>query len=721
MTKISKKTLIIILACALAVVCAAVVTVVVLTTRDKGGEPPIGREEYEDIIGEATRFTVTAPSGEGYTVIAPDDILEGETLTFTVNINGGYTADTAVVRANGNALTGNGGTYTVADVSENITITVENVTRAYYLVSYELPYGVSVAGAETVVPGSDLSFTVSVSENAEKTDDFAVIANGSELQPVSEGNYTVAAVSADLHISVIGVTAESYTVTASQGEGYEVRMSAERVYKGQDLYFSVNLFDGYKRGSNVSVEVNGELCLADEMGVYSVANVSQNLTVSVSGVTEDTAYTVKFENIDTAHTQQVYYGETANLNFVPVFENRVFNCWTVDGEKVDAANYTITEDTVFVANWYAYANAQGAEESIVYEWTAEDVANTGSGYSTAMDGTYSQAPAWKEGFRIQNFGAGAVFNITFPLIDYSRTGLVAFKFSISWGGKNLQYNGTTIGGTSNGGNFDNFAEFIIGDGYIACNGNKVALAQDVYEGKEPLVLSVDNGTGLNAVFSDLYTYLYDYADFLKELTETDADTAIREEIESLLATYGNVASNITDYEMTAYGVAQKIRELRVAYGPQELCTDGSLLSVSGAGNIMNANDTNVFSEGANRWTVTNYTAFSISLEKMAIGSDECVTFQIGFQGVNFPVSIKLGEDLLFTANTSLERITIKVYGDGTLTAEGSNGTQGEDGVAVSAGVLDSSESLTLDIFTNTGSWMNFNVCKTITLEVVAGE
>ena len=231
MTKISKKTLIIILACALAVICAVVVTVVVLTTRDKGGEPPIGREEYEDIIGEATRFTVTAPSGEGYTVIAPDDILEGETLTFTVNINGGYTADTAVVRANGNALTGNGGTYTVADVSENITITVENVTRAYYLVSYELPYGVSVAGAETVVPGSDLSFTVSVSENAEKTGDFAVIANGSELQPVSEGNYTVAAVSADLHISVIGVTAESYTVTASQGEGYEGRNG--RIFRGK--------------------------------------------------------------------------------------------------------------------------------------------------------------------------------------------------------------------------------------------------------------------------------------------------------------------------------------------------------------------------------------------------------------------------------------------------------------------------------------------------------
>ena len=76
-------------------------------------------------------FTVTLPTGTGYTVKGETTVAYGESYTFTVKIDGQYRANTNFsVKVNDVAKTANSGTiytYTIPNVRENLTITVEGV------------------------------------------------------------------------------------------------------------------------------------------------------------------------------------------------------------------------------------------------------------------------------------------------------------------------------------------------------------------------------------------------------------------------------------------------------------------------------------------------------------------------------------------------------------------------------------------------------------------
>ena len=76
------------------------------------------------------------------------------------------------------------------------------VTHAVTLTAGE---GYTLAGEAAVEDGADYTFTLSVAEGYEKTDAFAVKANGEVLTAGGDGSYTVEAASADLTITVEGV------------------------------------------------------------------------------------------------------------------------------------------------------------------------------------------------------------------------------------------------------------------------------------------------------------------------------------------------------------------------------------------------------------------------------------------------------------------------------------------------------------------------------------
>ena len=82
-----------------------------------------------------TTYTVTLPSGTGYTVFAQDGssspVTSGGNFSFTVAIASGYhkAADFAV-KSNGTTLTANGsGVYTISGITQNQTVTVEGVVQ----------------------------------------------------------------------------------------------------------------------------------------------------------------------------------------------------------------------------------------------------------------------------------------------------------------------------------------------------------------------------------------------------------------------------------------------------------------------------------------------------------------------------------------------------------------------------------------------------------------
>ena len=75
-------------------------------------------------------YDATLPTGEGYTVTGgTTPITEGDSYTFNVVISGGYSGKNMVVKVNGEAIEAVDGTYTVENVREDLTVTVEGVAK----------------------------------------------------------------------------------------------------------------------------------------------------------------------------------------------------------------------------------------------------------------------------------------------------------------------------------------------------------------------------------------------------------------------------------------------------------------------------------------------------------------------------------------------------------------------------------------------------------------
>ena len=82
------------------------------------------------VTAEIADYTVTIPTGEGYTVTGEKTVKNGEDYTFTVTVSEGYDAANMVVKVNDTEVTAVDGIYTVEKVSSDLTITVEGVVKA---------------------------------------------------------------------------------------------------------------------------------------------------------------------------------------------------------------------------------------------------------------------------------------------------------------------------------------------------------------------------------------------------------------------------------------------------------------------------------------------------------------------------------------------------------------------------------------------------------------
>ena len=82
------------------------------------------------VTAEIADYTVTIPTGEGYTITGEKTVKNGEDYTFTVTVTEGYDAANMVVKVNDKVVTAVDGIYTVEKVSSDLTITVEGVVKA---------------------------------------------------------------------------------------------------------------------------------------------------------------------------------------------------------------------------------------------------------------------------------------------------------------------------------------------------------------------------------------------------------------------------------------------------------------------------------------------------------------------------------------------------------------------------------------------------------------
>ena len=159
------------------------------------------------VTAEIADYTVTIPTGEGYTITGEKTVKNGEDYTFTVTVTEGYDAANMVVKVNDTEVTAVDGKYTVEKVSSDLTITVSGVKKqvAGHAVTLTPGEGYTLTGEATAEDGKDYTFTVTVAEGFVKNGAFAVKADGTALKANEDGSYTVKAVAADLTITVEGV------------------------------------------------------------------------------------------------------------------------------------------------------------------------------------------------------------------------------------------------------------------------------------------------------------------------------------------------------------------------------------------------------------------------------------------------------------------------------------------------------------------------------------
>ena len=157
------------------------------------------------VTAEIADYTVTIPTGEGYTVTGEKTVKNGEDYTFTVTVTEGYDAANMVVKVNDTEVTAVDGKYTVEKVSSDLTITVSGVKKqvAGHAVTLTPGEGYTLTGEATAEDGKDYTFTVTVSEGYDAAN-MVVKVNGEEVTAV-DGKYTVEKVSSDLTITVSGV------------------------------------------------------------------------------------------------------------------------------------------------------------------------------------------------------------------------------------------------------------------------------------------------------------------------------------------------------------------------------------------------------------------------------------------------------------------------------------------------------------------------------------
>ena len=84
---------------------------------------------------------------------------------------------------------------------------------------------------------------------------------------------------------------KTYNVTFTTGDGYT--FGGDRVVEsGKDYTFTVKIADGYEKSAEFAVKANGKV-LAEKDGKYTVSAVTENITVTVTGVVKKAAPIVK--------------------------------------------------------------------------------------------------------------------------------------------------------------------------------------------------------------------------------------------------------------------------------------------------------------------------------------------------------------------------------------------------------------------------------------------
>jgi len=229
----------------------------------------------EDITVNATftqiSYNVTANAGTGGIIDVDANVNCGDDLTFTVDNNACYEIGTVTV--NGTPVSLSGNSYTIVNVTEDITINA-SFDAIVYNVTESAGANGSISVASTVNCGDDLVVTFNPDDCYEVS---SCTINGSSVTVVGN-TYTVVNVSEDIEINASFGVAANYDIITDAGTGGSIDLSTASVACGGEVTLTVYPEACYEIGQ---VTVNGTpVTLVGDS--YTITNITTETTIAAT-------------------------------------------------------------------------------------------------------------------------------------------------------------------------------------------------------------------------------------------------------------------------------------------------------------------------------------------------------------------------------------------------------------------------------------------------------
>ena len=228
-------------------------------------------------VVKKTGYTVTLTEGENYTISGQATSYAGEPYTFSIAVDDAiYWASNIVVKVNGETVTLTDGRYTIEALNVDTVVTVENVVeREILTVTKPELEGVTVTGGDNVRDGKPYTFSITVSEIYDASN--MEVKVNDERVDLANGSYTIPSVTADVTITVSGLTKQAICVVEKPTGKKFTFTGDDFAPKGTDYTFTVTPQLGYV----ATVSVNGE-AITGTNNQYTVKADSETLTIAVT-------------------------------------------------------------------------------------------------------------------------------------------------------------------------------------------------------------------------------------------------------------------------------------------------------------------------------------------------------------------------------------------------------------------------------------------------------
>lgn len=234
--------------------------------------------------------------------------LHGQTFSFKVVADEGYDISDMKLFAKKDVtgtrqqLFPSNDVYTIENITEDYTVTLEKIEKTKYSAEIRLTdgvkcinqYGETMDTNLTISHGDSLSFYLSLDGAYSKaTPKVTVKGNVNPIAPDTSGKYTISNITENKIIEVSGIQKNTYKATFINAEGVIYKNNKNKPFEGSleveygdNLYFKITLMDAYDK-SNPLVLLNDSKTIAESAGVYTVSNINSDITISVKNITKN--------------------------------------------------------------------------------------------------------------------------------------------------------------------------------------------------------------------------------------------------------------------------------------------------------------------------------------------------------------------------------------------------------------------------------------------------